>query len=471
MKLTLWGAVQTVTGSMHQVDLDGRRYLLDCGLYQGRRKEARDRNTSFPFSPRDIHAVLLSHAHIDHCGNLPSLVKQGFEGPIFATRATVDLCGAMLPDSANIQEKDALFINKRNYRQKRIDPAAGGEEIEPIYTQQDVEKTLPLFKEIAYRHPQALDGSSSLEAYDAGHTLGSASLVIEHRCDGKTLRLAFSGDVGRPGLPIIRDPEPLPPVDYLIMESTYGDRLHKPEELVIPKLARIVKKTIERGGRLIVPAFAVGRTQQLVVMLHQMFQQGQIPAIPIFVDSPLAVNVTEVFRRHSECYDEDTARYLWSGDDPFGFKRLRYIRDVAESKALNDLRGPFMVISASGMCESGRILHHLRNNIEDPRNTVLITGFQAENTLGRKLVDKHQEVSIFGLPIRVRAEVETINELSAHGDQKDLIRWIKPMMPSLKRIFLVHGERPQSEALAAMIHETYGIEAVIPSRGGQFELS
>lgn len=471
MKLTLWGAVQTVTGSMHELEVDGHRYLLDCGLYQGRRKEARDRNIAFPFAPRDIDAVVVSHAHIDHTGNLPSLVKQGFEGPIFATRATADLCGAMLPDSAHIQEKDALFVNKRQYRHRKIDAAAGVEEVEPLYTSVDVERTLPLFQEIGYRLPRPLNDSLSFEAFDAGHTLGSAAIVLEHRSNGKTVRLAFSGDVGRPGLPIIRDPEPLPPVDYLICESTYGDRLHKTGELVNAKLARIVNRTIQRGGKLIVPAFAVGRTQQLVMLLHQLTEQRQIPAIPMFVDSPLAVNVTEVFRRHSECYDEETARYLWDSDDPFGFQRLRYVRDVAESKALNDLRGPFLIISASGMCESGRILHHLRNNIEDPRNSVLITGFQAEHTLGRKLVDRLPEVAIFGLPMRVRAEVETLNELSAHGDQKDLIRWIKPIAPSLKRIFLVHGEPAQSRALAAVIHETYGIEAIIPSRGDQFELS
>ncbi|MCW5982666.1 MAG: MBL fold metallo-hydrolase [Bryobacteraceae bacterium] len=471
MKLTLWGAVQTVTGSMHHLAVGGRRYLLDCGLYQGRRAEARDRNTTFPFAPRDIDAVLVSHAHIDHTGNLPTLVKQGFEGPICATRATVDLCGAMLPDSAHIQEKDAEFVNKRHYRRRRIDATVEAEAVEPLYTAEDVERTLPMLREIAYRLPRDVDDSLVFEAYDAGHTLGSAALVLERRRNGGTVRLAFSGDVGRPGLPIIRDPEPLPPVDYLIMESTYGDRLHKTDELVSAKLARVVNRTANRGGKLIVPAFAVGRTQQLVMMLHQLIERRQIPSIPMFVDSPLAVNVTEVFRRHSECYDEEAARYLWDGDDPFGFGRLRYVRDVAESKALNDLKGPFIVISASGMCESGRILHHLRNNIEDPRNTVLITGFQAQNTLGRKLVDRPAEVAIFGLPMRVRAEIETLNELSAHGDQRDLLRWIKPMTPTLKRIFLVHGEPLQSRALAAAIHETYGIEAVIPSRGDEFELS
>ena len=471
MKLTFWGAVQTVTGSMHEVRADGKRYLLDCGLYQGRRREARERNTNLPFAGRSVDAVILSHAHIDHSGNLPSLVKSGFEGPIHATRATVDLCETMLPDSGYIQEKDAAFVNKRRRRRRMFDPKADESEVEPLYTVADVERTLPLFEETAYRAPRQLDDSLSYEAYDAGHLLGSSSILLEHRRNGKSVRLAFSGDVGREGLPIIRDPRPLPPVDYLIMESTYGDRLHKQEEIVVGKLARIVNRTAQRGGRLIVPAFAVGRTQQLVLMLHQLSERGEIPSMPIFVDSPLAVNATEVYRRHTECFDEETTKFLWDGDDPFGFMRLRYVRDVSESKALNDLNGPFIVISASGMCEAGRILHHLRNNIEDPRSTVLITGFQAANTLGRKLVERMLEVPIFGEPMRVRAEVVTLNELSAHADQRELIRWIKPMARALKKVFLVHGELPQAQALAAMIQEDYGVEAIIPSRGQSFELS
>jgi metallo-beta-lactamase family protein len=470
MKLTFWGAVRTVTGSMHELEAGGRRYLLDCGLYQGRRQEARERNTRFPFPPEAVEAVLLSHAHIDHSGNLPSLVKQGFGGPIYATHATADLCQAMLRDSAHIHEKDAEYLNKRHRRRRALLEGSEPAQVEPLYRLEDVERTLPLLEPVGYRAPLALDESLTCEAYDAGHLLGSAALVLHYRRNGRQLRLAFSGDVGRKELPILRDPQPLPPVDYLVLESTYGDRLHKHEEIVTQKLARIVNRTVARGGKLIVPAFAVGRTQQLVLLLHQLAERGQIPDIPIFVDSPLAVDVTEIYRRHTECFDEETNRYLWDGADPFGFRRLRYVREAAESKALNDLRGPFVVISASGMCEVGRILHHLKNNIENPRNTVLITGFQAEHTLGRKLVDRLPEVPIFGEPVRVRAEIETLNELSAHADQADLLRWIKPMAATLRKVFLVHGELVQAQALAARIEEQYGLPVVIPARGDGVEL-
>jgi metallo-beta-lactamase family protein len=471
MKITFWGAVGTVTGSMHEVRIGGGNYILDCGLYQGRRKEARERNANLPFRADSIEAVVLSHAHIDHSGNLPTLVKNGFQGPIYATPATVDLCVPMLRDSAHIQEKDAQFVTKRFHRRRALDPEAKDGAVPPLYSAEDAEATLPLFRPVQLSTEHELGPGASYQAINAGHMLGSSAVVVSERVNGKELRLGFSGDLGRPGLPIIRDPAPLPEVDWLILESTYGGRLHKDDEVVINKLASVVERTCARGGKIIVPAFAVGRTQQLVLLLHELFDSGRIPRIPIFVDSPLAVETTEVFRKHSELYDEEAAQFLSKGEDPFGFKRLRYIRDVNESKALNDLRGPFLVISASGMCEAGRILHHLRNNIENPRNTILITGFQAENTLGRKLVDKQQEVAIFGEPMRVRAEVETINELSGHADQREILEWIKPVVKKLQRIFLVHGEPTQSAALAQAIHDRYGIEPVIPTRGQSFDLN
>jgi metallo-beta-lactamase family protein len=308
------------------------------------------------------------------------------------------------------------------------------------------------------------------ESFDAGHMLGSTAVVLNIEERGSKLRLGFSGDVGRPNLPIVRDPETLPPLDYLILESTYGDRLHQPLERVQNKLADIVNRTAARGGRIVAPAFAVGRTQQLVLMLHQLIEQERIVDLPIFVDSPLAVDVTRAFRKHTELFDEETSAYVKRGQDPFGFSRLRYVRDVAESKALNDLRGPFMVISASGMCEAGRILHHLRNSIEDARNTVLITGFQGEHTLGRKLVEKWPQVPIFGEPMELRAEVAKLNELSGHADQNELLAWIKPIAGGLKRVFLVHGEPGQQAALKTALERAYGLEVAIPARGESFLL-
>ena len=466
MRLTFRGAAQTVTGSMHEIQTKDARYLLDCGLYQGRRKEAEERNRNFPFPAREVAAVVLSHAHIDHSGNLPNLVRSGFTGPIYTSAATAHLCDPMLQDSAYLQERDATFLNKRRMRRHLVDPESDGGDVRPLYTIEDAQKTLPLFRPVPLHERTEIGPGFAYTSYDAGHMLGSTAMLLE--IEGA--RLIFSGDVGRPGLPIVRDPETMPKADYLIMESTYGDRLHQEIAGVKQRLAAIVNRTASRGGKIIAPAFAVGRTQQLVLMLHELMNENLIPPIPIFVDSPLAVNTTEVFRQHANLFDEDTQRMLGHNGDAFGFSRLRYIREANESKALNDLRGPFLVISASGMCEAGRILHHLRNNIEDPRNTVLITGFQAENTLGRKIVDKMPEVPIFGEPMRLRAEVAKINELSGHADQRELLTWMKPFAKELKKVFLVHGEPSQQSAMAKAIEQEYKLDVVIPARGNQFEL-
>ena len=469
MKLTFWGAAGEVTGSMHLVESGGQRFLLDCGLNQGRRKEADRKNRNLPFAGSSIDAVVLSHAHIDHSGNLPTLVKNGFSGPIFSTPATIDLCHWMLRDCAHIHEKDAEFLNKRLDHRKSMGLEDG--HVVPLYTMADAERTLPLLQPVPYHSAHILAPGLSYVSYDAGHILGSSFVVLQEASNGAWVRLGFSGDLGRPNLPIIRDPESMPPAEYLILESTYGGRFHKNVSHVINKLADVVNRTARRGGRIIVPAFAVGRTQQLVLLLHQLTNEKRIPNIPIFVDSPLALNVTAVHRDHPECFDDETREYLLHHEDPFGFQRLQYIREVADSKKLNDLHGPFVVISASGMCEAGRVLHHLRNNIEDPRNTVLITGFQAQDTLGRKLIEKWTEVRIFGEPMRVRAEISSLDELSAHADQGELMEWIRPLAPSLRQVFLVHGEPQQSQTLAKLLHSTYNLSVAIPAPGQCFDLA
>ncbi|HZO52394.1 MAG TPA: MBL fold metallo-hydrolase [Bryobacteraceae bacterium] len=470
MQLTFWGAAQTVTGSMHELTVDGHHYLLDCGLYQGRRQDTFERNRHLPMRVNTLSGVVLSHAHIDHSGNLPSLARDGFRGEIHCTPATVDLCKSMLMDSAYLQQKDAEFLNKRYQRRHSIMKNAGHNAVEALYSVADAERILNQFRATGYHETKRLSEEVDFEFFDAGHLLGSASVLLNLKKGAKHVRLLFSGDVGRANLPILRDPEPPPEADYLILESTYGGRLHKKDEVVLDILRETIVRTASRGGRIIIPAFAVGRTQQIVLMLHQMCCDNSIPDIPIFVDSPLAINATEAYRAHPECFDEETNVYLGSGDDPFGFHRLRYVREASESKALNDLRGPMIVISASGMCEAGRILHHLRNNIEDPRNTIMIVGFQAEHTLGRKIVERHPEVPIFGEPMRLRAEVVSIQELSGHADQGELLAWIKPIAPRLKGIFLVHGELVNQQALQTAIEERYSVPVTIPRRGDHVSL-
>ncbi len=424
MKITFYGAARTVTGSQHLIEVNGKRILLDCGLYQGKRSEANHRNRELPFEAASVDVMVLSHAHIDHSGNIPNLVKSGYRGDIISTFATRDLCASMLLDSGHIQEKDVYFVNKRRKR--------GEPEVEPIYTQQDAQNSLKYFTTQGYERPRTIAPGVTLTYKDAGHLLGSAFVVldIEDQDEKRDYRLVFSGDLGRKGIPIIRDPQTIDGADYLIMESTYGDRLHPPYEDDSKRMERIIVETYKRGGSIIVPAFAVGRTQQLVYMLHQLARAGDIPHMPVYVDSPLAIDVTAAYRLHPECYDAEIQAFMTSDDsriDPFGFSDLTYTRSTEESKKLNFLREPAIIIAASGMMEAGRILHHLRNHIEDPRTTVLVVGWQAENTLGRRLVDKAKEVRIFGESYQNRAQVEVLNGFSGHADRDELLAWVGAM--------------------------------------------
>jgi metallo-beta-lactamase family protein len=483
IRLHFWGADQTVTGSSHHIETAGQNVLLDCGLFQGRRQDAADINSHLALTPEQLsggmlNAVVLSHAHIDHSGDLPLLSKQGYRGPIYTTPATIDLCAPMLKDAAHIQESDAEFITKRGRRRSAIGVPAGpgAVPVPPLYTQEDAAQVNQLFKPVKLHEPQLLAGSTkdagfTMTSSNAGHMLGSTCVLIDAVEKGQTVRLLFSGDVGRKNLPIIKDPDPAPAADYLIMESTYGDRLHSPVADVKQKLATLIKAVLARGGHIIVPAFAVERTQQLILLLHELIDSKQLQEFPIFVDSPLALAVTDVFKKHTEDWDADACAFYNKGEDAFGWNRLRYIQTVQESKALNGLHMPFMVISASGMLEAGRILHHLKNGIEDPRNLVLITGYQAENTLGSKLLAKLPEVNIFGEPMRVRAQVESIDALSGHADQQELLDWMAPTAPGLKKVFLVHGEPVAQQALKAKIEERYKLEVVIPKRGDRVEIS
>ncbi len=418
MVLQFQGAARTVTGSMHMLTVAGTTILLDCGIYHGKRDEARDRNSHFPFDPSTISAVVLSHAHIDHSGNLPGLVKQGFHGPIYCTRATKSLCEVMLRDSAFIQQKDAEFINKK-HKKKHLYP------VEPLYTEKDVDETLPLLRGVDYGKPFQVANGITARYEDAGHILGSASVSLSLKENSTSRTLAFTGDLGRPNLPILRDPVFIGDADYLISESTYGGRFHSPVEQMSDQLLGPILRAYQRKGKIIIPAFSVGRTQEIVYVLHKLSVEGKIDHIPVFVDSPLSVNVTDVFKNHPECFDKETLDILESpsNNDPFGFARLRYIRTVEESKELNDREGPFITIAASGMCEAGRIVHHLANSVEDPRNMILIVGYQAENTLGKKLVMKEPQVNILGEPHTLKAEVVVLNSFSGHADRNELLAY------------------------------------------------
>ena len=459
MQITFHGAARTVTGSQHLLEVNGKTIMLDCGLYQGKRKEAFERNRQELHQGKNIDCLVLSHAHIDHSGRIPCLVKNGFAGDIFCTSATRDLCAVMLMDSAFLQEKDVEFANKQ--RKKK-----GQRLFEPLYGKADVVKGMEQFVGLSYGRPHQIFPGIRLTLVDAGHMLGSAHVIldIDDQETGRNRRLVFSGDIGRPDIPIIRDPVPISEgADILIMESTYGNRLHPAYPESEQELERIVNDTVRRGGSLLIPAFAVGRTQQLVYALHKLHNAGVIPDLPIFVDSPLATRATEIFRLHPEVFDAEIREFLLSDDDnnPFGFGRLQYTQTVEQSKSLNSLKVPAVIISASGMLEGGRILHHLRSRIEDPRNTILITSWQAPNTLGRRLVEKQRTVHIFGEEFEVKARVEILTGFSGHADHDGLIDFVRVMRKRPEQTFIVHGEDDSSKNLAHDLRQVLELKNVV----------
>ncbi len=460
MRLTCWGAAGEVTGSMHLLEVGPKRILLDCGLFQGRREEARKKNESFPLDVGDIDAVVLSHAHIDHTGRLPLLIKKGYAGPIFCTSATRDLASVMLPDSGFIQEKDFEFLHKRGHNHLS----------EPLYTAHDASLVPDHMVSLPYDRSLDIAPGIRLTYTDAGHMLGSASVVLDIEAAGAKRRLVFSGDVGRPGLPIIRDPKPPKgPLDVLIVESTYANRVHESVVEAQELLARYVNKVAKRGGKIFIPAFAIERAQELIYELHSLARDKAIPQIPIYVDSPLVVNATDVFRLHPEAFDHKE-RLVRETDDLFRFPLVKYVRSVDQSKGLNSLHGPLIIIAASGMAESGRILHHLRNGIGDSRNLVLIVGFQASYTLGHHLQEGAKEVRIYGEMVPCRAEVATIGGYSGHADRNELRAWVQGLEAKPKRAFTVHGETEQLQAMAGLLRELGAAQVDVPSLGQPFDI-
>lgn len=459
-KITFWGAAGQVTGSMHLLEAAGARILLDAGLFQGHRAESASLNANLPFDPRRIDAIVVSHAHIDHIGRLPLLVRHGYHGPIYATPATRDLCAVMLPDAAKIQEKDADFLARHGKK---------GPESDPLYTLGDAIAVQDLIQALPYKRIHYLRKNLAFEYTDAGHILGSASVDLR-LTEGANHRLVFSGDVGRFGQPIIRDPDPpTGPIDTLIVESTYGDRDHEAMQDSAQRLAEVVRRVAGRGGRIMIPAFALGRVQELVYALHELHRAGRIPSINMYVDSPLAVEATTVFRMHPEVFDR-REQMLEHSDTILDFSQLKYIRAVDESKRLNTLLGPMIIIAASGMAEGGRILHHLAHGIGDPNNCVLFVGFQAENTLGRRILDGARQVRILGDMYDVRAEVDSIGGYSAHADRSELRTWVKMLGGPVRRAFVVHGESGPATAMAQILKEEGVSEVVIPQMGQSFDL-
>jgi len=463
VRIKFLGGVRTVTGSSHLITTETAKILLDAGLFQGRRDEFYERNTTFTYKPSELDAIILSHAHIDHCGNIPSLVKKSVRCKIYSTHATRDLCKLMLEDSGKIQEEDIRYVNKIN---KRL----GLPLRKPLYTKKEAGKAAKRrFQLLSYGQRFCAAKGVYVTLYDAGHILGSSVIVLDIKEQEKNLRLGYAVDLGRKNLPMLNNPVVPSGLDYLVIETTYGGRLHAPIEEAKTKLQEAIRRTVERKGKIIIPAFTLERTQEVLYFLSQLLKEKAIPSMPIYVDSPLATEITEVFKYHNGYMNTQTRKDIDQGDSPFEFLNLRFVRDQKESKSLNMDRRPMIIIAGSGMCESGRILHHLKNNIEDSRNTILVVGYMAKDTLGRRIVERNRFVRIFGVEYELNAEVVIINAFSGHADRNALIEYIVSCLP-LKQIFLVHGDEEQSQALFDAL-TAKGLNAYIPSKDEEIELS
>lgn len=463
MKVTFIGGAKTVTGSCYLIETHTKKILVDCGMFQGHDEEYQLNTDPFDFNPSSIDYLLLTHAHIDHSGKIPKLSKEGFNGAIIATKATVELCGIMLPDSGHIHEIENEWLNRKRLR-------AGKEPVEPLYTAQEALDSMKFFKGVAYGEVMQLDDYIKIKFNDAGHMLGSSIIemwVTEHDIETKVV---FSGDLGNKDLPLLKDTSVIEDADYLFLESTYGNRLHRDNRNKVERFVDIVNETVARGGNVVIPSFAVGRTQEIIYELHADKERygkklKKLFSIPVYVDSPLAVSATEIFKKNLECLDEDAQEYIKKGDNPLDFPGLQFTRTAEESKMLNEKTESMIIISASGMCEAGRIKHHLKHNIWRPECTVLFVGYQAPGTLGRKIVDGAKSIKLFGEDITVGARIEMIDGFSGHADQKGLLEWVGNFKNKPKRIFIVHGEEDAQQELSNKIKEIYGIETLIPDRG------
>ncbi len=466
MKITFLGAAKTVTGSCYLVETKSCKFLVDCGMFQGHSKEITLNQEPFPFDVSELSFILLTHAHIDHSGRIPKIYKDGFEGTVYATKATCDLCSIMLPDSGHIQEMEADWINRKRER-------AGKHSIEPLYTYQDAIDCISLFKGLNYGEAIKINDDVKVRLNDAGHILGSAMIEVWVTDRGEETKLVFSGDIGNRDIPILRDPSIIESADYLIMESTYGDRLHDDKNNRVDKFIDIVNEAVEKGGNVVIPSFAVGRTQEIIYDIHKKREQFEgkmerLLDIPVFIDSPLAISATEIFRKNLDCYDEEARQYIENGDNPLDFPGLQFTKTADESKELNNRKDSIIIISASGMCEAGRIKHHLKHNLWRKDSTILFVGYQAVGTLGRKLVEGAKKVKLFGEEVTVKAKIESIDGFSGHADRDDLLAWVSRFNRKPKKIFIVHGEEEVMETFSELIKEKLGIETVIPDKGQSY---